>query len=80
MAPPNGGMQQAGGSTQLENFSYLLQPGTQEPVEYIPVDDFFDEVYSSCLSPDVARRASQPASCTSSQIRPARTATCLRLI
>ena len=29
---------------QLDHFGYLLQPGSEEPVEYIPVDDFFDQV------------------------------------
>ncbi len=40
MAPPSGVDQL---SPQLANFEYLHQPGSQQPVEYIPVDDFFDQ-------------------------------------
>lgn len=40
MAPPSGPDQL---SPQLANFEYLHQPGSQQPVEYIPVDDFFDQ-------------------------------------
>lgn len=46
-------MTRPGGTRQvdatLDSFNYLLQPGSQEPIEYIPVDDFFDEVLRSRL-------------------------------
>lgn len=48
MAPANAGRQV---DASLDNFNYLLQLGTQEPVEYIPVDDFFDQVRSKTLGP-----------------------------
>lgn len=60
MAPANGSRRQANCPTELDNFNYLLQPGTQEPVEYIPVDDFFDQVCRSSSISDTMWHAQQP--------------------
>jgi hypothetical protein len=48
MAPPRGPRQV---DSNLDNFNYLHMIGRDDPIEYIPVDDFFDQVRSGCRGP-----------------------------